>query len=387
MERQLLTERYEGDEKVRMHRLRFPHHLAVLCPNEADSDRKLREGIGAFRRGEASIATGARALFSPRVMEDLRYVTTREEHPEEPARAAIVASAWPEAVTHRSFGVPILLGYDADSTIRADGRIDGTRLSSRRLAVVGAGPEAAVRVLRDREPGLCRPLFTGGADLLRWAIAQARLGDGGVDLIHYGLGRTSPASLDWWFSRVRRLGLPPGPDPVGQLHDATGGIPLLVGHFDETLLAKGFGAENSSKEDVPLEDFRHALDRCRDGLPRLASVLRDGPLTLRLEERELQLLAMIARVFRQEGDGCTAENLRYGLAEGWDEFYRGEELADAPGVDDAGDQDALAVLQGLGLLRFAPDRSASYPLGRLEPPLVRDPLLTLVDLLGRGDAR
>ena len=36
VERQLLTESYQGKDKVRVHRLRFPHHLTVLCPDKAD---------------------------------------------------------------------------------------------------------------------------------------------------------------------------------------------------------------------------------------------------------------------------------------------------------------------------------------------------------------
>jgi hypothetical protein len=385
VERQLVTARHEGDDKVLVHRLRFPHHLAVLCPNEADGDRKLREGIAAFRRGEASTAASVRSLLGPKAMEDLRYVTTRPEQPDEPARAAIVGSGWPEAIAHRSFGVPILLGFDADSTIRGDGRISQPALSARRLAVVCSGPEEVRQVLRERDPGGCRPLFAGGADLLRWAIGQAGLGGDGVDLVYYGLGRLSRASLLWWFSRVRRLGLPE-PDPVGRIYAVTGGVPLLVRHFDSALLDKGIGADNTSEEDVSEEDFHNALGRCRTDLHLLARRLVSDDQSLRLSLREIQILAMAARVCRSEGKGCTAEALRYGLSEGWDDFYRADGMEEVPAVDDSADQDALALLQGLGYLPFNPNHPATYPLGRLEPPGNDDPLWPLVDLLTSGSA-
>src|SRR5207248_1556896 len=63
VERKLVTERSEGGTKT--YRLRFPHHLAVLSPHDQDGDRKLREGIAAFRQVEEKATDLVRAPLSP----------------------------------------------------------------------------------------------------------------------------------------------------------------------------------------------------------------------------------------------------------------------------------------------------------------------------------
>jgi len=288
-------------------------------------------------------------------------------------------------VAHKSFGVPILLGFDEGSRVDGNAPIDTRAIKAQRLVVVGARPQDVLPILDKRGLELCRPLFTGGVDLLRWAISGLRTEGQTVDLDYYGLGRMNNHLLSWWFERVRRLGLP-APDAVGRILEATGGIPLLVRNFDAALRDKNLGTDGSPDEEVSPEDFQSALERCQDVLPELARRLRAGEPSERLHPREREILAMAARVCLQEGESCSAQTLRYGLSEGWIDYYQGDGLASAPPVDGDADEDALALLQGLGFLPFDANLPASHPLERLDRLGPRDPLWGLVALMTHGES-
>jgi hypothetical protein len=377
--RQLLVERRGPAGSV--YHLRFPHHLPILCPPDQDGDQKLREEILAYRSGGERLASGegsVRALLGPKAMDDLRYVV-KTPFGDDPARAAVVASLWPAAVNHRSCGLPVLLGIDPSSVLSIPYSVLSTEdaerlLAAPRLAVLDASPDDLRDLLSKRSEALARPLVTGGADLLRWVLrTEEEAGDSNYLL--YTLGRLGRPTVEWWFSRVRRLGLP-GPSATEEVMRLTAGMPFLLRLFDQVLAPDG--QDVLAEEEVTPDQFRAAVEEYRRRLPEAVRGLRDDGPALCLEARERDLLRMIVAVCQAEDFACSAADLRIALTEGWSDLYQ----ADCPlqPVTEA-DHVALLVVQLLGLVPCDPDQPLAAPVERLVPLKADDPLLTLTDLL------
>jgi hypothetical protein len=377
--RQLLVERRGPAGSV--YHLRFPHHLPILCPPDQDGDQKLREEILAYRSGgERPSGEGSvRALLGPKAMDDLRYVV-KTPFGDDPARAAVVASLWPTAVNHRSCGLPVLLGIDPSSVLGTPYSVLGTAdaerlLAAPRLAVLDASPADLQAVLARRSQELARPLVTGGADLLRCVLRAEEEVVGDSSYLLYTLGRLGRATVEWWFSRVRRLGLP-GPSAAEEVMRLTAGMPLLLRIFDQVLAPDG--QDTLAEEEVTPDQFRAAVEEYHRRLPEAVRGLRDGGPALCLEARERELLRMTVAVCRAEDFACSAADLRIALTEGWSDLYQAD--CPLPPVTEA-DHVALLVVQLLGLVPCDPDQPLAAPVERLVPLKADDPLLTLTDLL------
>ena len=112
---------------------------------------------------------GIEGLIAKQRLEAVRAVVAQPRSRDLPVRAVIAASLWPEALDLRSGGIADLAAITPASQVRASAPgLDGA-LAGARLAVLEAAPEHVERVIAGRRAALPPPLFTGGADLLRWA--------------------------------------------------------------------------------------------------------------------------------------------------------------------------------------------------------------------------
>jgi hypothetical protein len=106
-------------------------------------------------------------------------------------------------------------------------------------------------------------------------------------------------------------------------------------------------------------------------LPVVARELRNGSAGVRLTEREIRVLKMVAIA----SDNSTPKTIATNLQENWDQYHRPELEALSPA-----DEDSVAVLQGLGLLPMRRDFGLS-PIEALLPLDEDDPLRQIVSYL------
>jgi hypothetical protein len=205
-------------------------------------------------------------------------------------------------------------------------------------------------------------LFTGGADLLRWGISQR------TDERFAGIAsvkRLSQNQIKAWFKELHKVEL--AEPQVLDMHRLTGGVPMLVGELHRLVIPDpktpptwlGFMIWTTVKT-----NFERRL-------PVVARELRNGSAGVRLTEREIRVLKMVAIA----SDNSTASTISSNLKQNWDQYHRPELEALSPA-----DEDSVAVLQGLGLLPMRRDFGLS-PIDALLPLGEDDPLRQIVSYL------
>ncbi|ABC83014.1 hypothetical protein [Anaeromyxobacter dehalogenans] len=352
--RELVLIRRGPDGQPACH-LRFPHHLAILLPE--DPEGAIRADIAALRRRGAGVAAEApRALVTPRVLDLLRDAACRPPDRHVRIEAAVVGSHWPAAVAHRSGGFADRLGIPPDACHTPTKADRG--LGRERVAVMGAPPDAIQRIAAKRAREKPAPLFLGGADALRWAYTRQLESDEMFEIV--GLGRLGGPTLDWWFGKVRALGFEQL-DWRDRIQHATSGIPLLLAELERHLLGTSDGGI-----EIGRDKLEAAISATTEAEPRLAAALAGADAAIALSPREREILRMLAHV------GVTTEYRSQrpseDLTELWDDLYRPS--LNVPAVDPTsrGDRVSVAVLVALGL---APTGGADIdedPLRRLSVP-------------------
>ncbi len=192
-----------------------------------------------------------------------------------------------------------------------------------------ATPEEAEKQIH-AEDGLL--LFTGGADLLRWSLSQRS--EKLYDEIA-SLRRWNTEQIRAWFGELFKIEL--AEPQVQDMYKLTHGIPLLVGEMHRRIIP--------IPEQPPTWLGFAIWTRVKMGyeqqLPAIAKSLRDGAPSVRLTEREIELLKMIAIASDDPAHGSMASNLR----ENWHQFKQ----PDLKPLSNS-DEDSLLLLQGLGLI-------------------------------------
>ena len=212
-------------------------------------------------------------------------------------------------------------------------------------------PEQAQSAI-DSDAGVL--LFTGGADLLRWGLGKKE------DERFAGISsvrRLSSNQIKAWFRELHKIEL--AEPQVLDMYRLTAGVPLLVGELHRLVIPDpktpptwlGFMIWTTVKT-----NFERRL-------PVIARELRNGSAAVRLTEREIRVLKMVAIA----SDNSTAKTIASNLQEDWDQYHRPELEALS-----AGDEESVAVLQGLGLLPMRRDYGltaiqALLPLGADDP--------------------
>jgi hypothetical protein len=205
-------------------------------------------------------------------------------------------------------------------------------------------------------------LFTGGADLLRWGISHR------TDERFAGIAsvkRLTQNQIKAWFKELHKIEL--AEPQVLDMHRLTGGVPMLVGELHRLVIPDpktpptwlGFMIWTTVKT-----NFERRL-------PVVARELRNGSAGVRLTEREIRVLKMVAIA----SDNSTPKTIATNLQENWDQYHRPELEALS-----AGDEDSVAVLQGLGLLPMRREFGLS-PIEALLPLGEDDPLRQIVSYL------
>jgi len=231
-------------------------------------------------------------------------------------RALLGISQWllpsdQNPMLHPSFGIRVQIGYTGSSDL------------------LPVPPEDADRVI---EAESSMQLFTGGADLLRWSIAQRE--EGHMDGVA-AIRRLTIEQIRSWFGEVYKIEL--AEPQVIDMFRLTSGIPLLLGELHRLVLPNpkipptwlGYAIWTSVKT---------AFER---RLPVLARELRNGSPAVRLTEQEIRILKMVVIA----SDDSTPETILKHMRDDWDRYRRTEIQAliekDLPRVE---------LLESLGLL-------------------------------------
>jgi hypothetical protein len=293
---------------------------------------------------------GKRTLFfDPEEIEGFkRYVEEAKTEPKSlrSVRSLLGVSQWllpsdQNPVLHPTFGIRAQVGYAGSSDL---------------LAVA---PEEAARAI-DVENDLL--LFTGGADLLRWSIAQRAEGhEDGIAAIR----RLTIEQIRAWFGEVYKIEL--AEPQVLDMFRLTTGIPLLVGELHRLVLPNpktpptwlGYAIWTNVKT---------AFER---RLPVLARELRNGSPAVRLTEQEIRVLKMVVIA----SDDSTPETILSNLKDNWDKYHRPEIQALS-----TKDEPRVKLLQTLGLLPIKTGAGGG-PLKALTPVQPDDALRQIVSYL------
>ncbi len=198
--------------------------------------------------------------------------------------------------------------------------------SSDLLPVSAEDAERAI----EAESGLL--LLTGGADLLRWSIAQREEGHGSALA---AIRRLSTEQIRSWFADGYKIEL--AEPQVLDMFRLTSGIPLLIGELHRLVLPNpkmpptwlGYAIWTNVKA---------AFER---RLPVLARELRNGSPAVRLTEQEIRVLKMVTIA----SEDSTPETILKNMREDWDRYHRPEIQALT-----AKDEPRVELLQSLGLL-------------------------------------
>ena len=319
VERQLITRSRHRDALRYSYRLRFPHHLPTLLRWEPRTE--IAQLLRSMERSESGARASRRSMISEDQMEEIREWCSR---PAEIHEAFVVASSWEGALAQSAGGIGDRLGMVPRSF--EDG-------PDHRL-YVGLSEHAAVQVLHDRDAGLPPPVVIGGPSVLRWALQRRPTVEAILEI--YGVGRLSPGVIRWWFGRVRGLEFETT-NALEQVHAVTGGVPYLVGKFDEVLLDGGLGGMTVSGDLLESSLRRFGQERA-DAMLRL-SELAD------LTAREWEILWMVRLASNEEASPGSPIG-EYLMPDLWAELCQDE-------VSALTVEDALSV-EYLALLGFVP---------------------------------
>ena len=296
------------------------------------------------------VTDGKKALFfDPEEIEGFkRYIeeAKTESKSLRSVRSLLGVSQWllpsdQNPILHPTFGIRAQVGYAGSSDL---------------LAVA---PEEAARAI-DTESDLL--LFTGGADLLRWSIAQRVEGhEDGIAAIR----RLTIEQIRAWFGEVYKIEL--AEPQVLDMFRLTTGIPLLVGELHRLVLPNpktpptwlGYAIWTNVKT---------AFER---RLPVLARELRNGSPAVRLTEQEIRVLKMVVIA----SDDSTPETILTNLKDNWDKYHRPEIQALS-----TKDEPRVKLLQTLGLLPIKTGAGGG-PLKALTPVQPDDALRQIVSYL------
>lgn len=284
--------------------------------------------------------------------EEIEYLSLQLERAkrnpaaERKVRALLAFSHWlapldQNPVMHAKSGVRAQIGYAGP------------------LVPAAASPDEAARAIESSKELL---LFEGGADLLRWSLAQPA--EDGWDAI-VALRRLTAEQLRAWFGALYRIEL--AEPQVQDMYRLTFGIPLLVGELHRLTIPVpdmpptwlGYGPWTRIKSSFTSQ------------LPLLARELRSGAPSVRLTEREISVLKMAVIA----SDDSTAETMAANLMENWEQYHRREFRALS-----WEDEGSVRVLENLGLLPMGRD-AGLRPMKALLPVDADDPIRQIVGYL------
>lgn len=240
----------------------------------------------------------------------------REPHGPRTVRALVATSHW-------------LSPWDQNPTFYPGGGIADDIAYSGKPALAATSPADAEELVSASSD---LQLLTGGADLLRWSLQQA---DSGQASAIASLRRLSSEQIRFWFAEIFKIEL--AEPQVQDMFRLTHGIPLLVSELHRRVVPL---------HDTPPTWIGYAIwtqvKLAYDAqFSIVAQELLDGPPSLRLTAREIELLKMAVIA----SDHSTGDTLAFNLMDNWAALNHPEY---AP-VSSA-DETSLRVLIMLGLL-------------------------------------
>ena len=144
-------------------------------------------------------------------------------------------------------------------------------------------------------------MLTGGADLLRWSIAQRA--EGHFDAIA-PIRRLSMEQIQGWFSEVFKIEL--AEPQVLDVYRLTSGIPLLVGELHRLILPN----PKTPPTWLGYAIWTNVKTSFERRLPVLARELRNGSAAVRLTEQDIRVLKMVVIASDDSMPETTTEHLK-----------------------------------------------------------------------------
>ncbi len=298
----------------------------------------------------AATADGKKtSFFAPEETEVFkRYIEEAKAEPKalRSVRSLLGVSQWllpsdQNPLLHASCGIRAQVGYAGSSDL------------------LPVAPEDAASAIEAESDLL---LFTGGADLLRWSIAQRADGhEDGVAAIR----RLTIEQIRAWFGEIYKIEL--AEPQVLDMFRLTSGIPLLVGELHRLVLPN----PKTPPTWLGYAIWTNVKASFERRLPVLARELRNGSPAVRLTEQEIRVLKMVAIA----SDDSTAETILTNLKDDWDKYHRPEIQALS-----AKDEPRVWLLQTLGLLPIKTGAGGG-PLKALMPVQPDDALRQIVSYL------
>jgi len=277
--------------------LRFPHHLSALAslayPDALGDEARKFNSQNATAPAQRVLGD---ALLS---RDDLDRANELAAKPD-PAMTIlpVLAAQWhPAARVERMVRREILDRLDVRPDDVFIGRPPAGARPPTSWAIMRVSGEQLADIAAAVADARPLPYLIGGTDLLRQA---RRVDTGSLDAPFavqcLSVGRLRTASLDLWFDRrgftFRNL------NASARILSHTSGIPLLVSLLDDILGSFGPAGAGLDVDDAMLEK---ALRQLGEQIPDVARLLVEGPLEVRLEPREREVIQMLAHVAATNG--------------------------------------------------------------------------------------
>jgi hypothetical protein len=314
------------------YRLRFPHHLPVLIV--PDPAQRVRDALSVLLAGGRSRAP--EWLLNDALFSELQYAVSKEGR-DLGYSGAVVLSQWPKPIIESQHGLPVRLELAAGDVMTVE------------------------QIPEDSSSALPSRVFVGGLALGREVLA-------GVDEEWEvaRTGRLTQEQIRGWFER-RRATQFTADGAWERIMERTAGIPVLIQELD--VLVQALPDEAPT---IGSSQFGKLMDELDLRIQGVWESLINGPNTTTLTERELDIIAIVAKAteIMPEAPGWVIE-------EG--------DLQTDGGPQPIGPQDwpSLQLLMLLGLLPRRASGSEvvrSQVLAELGPLHPQDPLISLLHL-------
>ncbi|RAR56444.1 hypothetical protein C7401_11993 [Paraburkholderia unamae] len=263
-----------------LYRLQVSHSLPILLAG--DLPGQIKRAIHTLRGVHGYAIQPIRGVLSDAQIDAIKSASSTAGSPP----LIVVTGSWVSALNDPRVGVADRIGISPSDTHDGSSAVKYGTVK----AVLNASAAFVESVVGRREQVV---LVTGGIDVARRVMLN-RWDQSGT-ICWQSLSRVSAFGVRWWFERVRSYNFSAS-DGIERIISMTGCIPVLLQIVDRVMI-------DSLREeaDVSNVQFSAIEEKIVSEISQSAHLLVSGPMDVRLEKREIEVLKMLCEMARELG--------------------------------------------------------------------------------------